>query len=121
MSTISFPLTIELNTPWDAIPSEKVVEGSPVARSQILYTSNDDCFFAGLYECTAGKWRVSYEEDEFCTLLDGEVRLHDARDNTITTYRAPQSFLIPSGFSGIWDAVTPVRKYFALYERAKPA
>lgn len=116
MSIISFPPNTELHTPWDDIPSEKVVEGRPLARSQILYTSKDNCFFAGLYECTAGKWRVSYEEDEFCTLLEDEVRLHDARDNSVTTYHAPQSFLIPSGFNGIWDAVTPVRKYFALYE-----
>jgi len=44
------------------------------------------------------------------------VKLTDA-DGNVETYRAGDSFLIPSGFSGSWETIEPVRKFFVIYEK----
>lgn len=85
-------------------------------RYQILHQSTDGAFTCGIYECTQGAWRISYDEDEFCTLIEGHVRLVADNGHTIDI-KAPHSFTIPAGFRGIWHAVTPVRKYFVIYEK----
>jgi len=36
----------------------------------------------------------------------------------VETYRAGDSFLIPSGFKGTWETIEPVRKFFVIYEKA---
>lgn len=99
-----------------AVDAAKVISGTPDHAFDVTYTSQSGDMSAGIYECTAGKWHVSYSEDEFCTLVEGTVRLTDA-DGTTTEFTAPASFLIPSGFKGTWEAVTPARKFFVIYEK----
>lgn len=107
------PLNNPARSPVDAA---KVVSGTPDQAFDVLYTSQSGEMSAGIYECSAGKWQVAYSEDEFCTLTEGTVRLTDAAGKT-EEFRAPDSFLIPAGFSGTWEAVTPVRKFFVIYEK----
>lgn len=116
MKTILFPAAPLENPEWHAVDQTRVVSGAPAYAYTMLYSSASGEFNAGIYECTAGSWNVSYTEDEFCTLLEGEVRL-SGDDGALQVYQAPQSFVIPAGFNGIWEAVTPVRKYFITYER----
>lgn len=101
---------------WSVVDADRVIEGAPQSAVKVLYTSSDEKFCAGLYACTAGKWRVSYTEDEFCTLIEGSVTL-GSEDGPTQTYAAPQSFLIPSGFKGFWQPHGNLRKYFVIYER----
>jgi len=117
MKVIPFPTMPLEDATWDAVEADRVVSGTPTRTHKVLYSSKSDEFHAGIYECSVGKWQVSYSEDEFCTLLEGHVRLtHDS--GTAQDFHAPQSFLVPSGFKGTWEAVTPVRKYFVIYEKA---
>lgn len=100
---------------WTPVNADRVVEGTPVSAARVLYTSADERFYAGVYACTAGKWRVSYTEEEFCTLLEGQVRLtHE--NGTAQDYVAPQSFVIPAGFKGFWEPRGNLRKFFVVYE-----
>lgn len=101
---------------WSVVDAERVIEGTPQSAAKVLYTSSDEKFCAGLYVCTAGKWRVTYTEDEFCTLIEGSVTL-TSEDGASHTYTTPQSFLIPSGFKGFWEPHGNLRKYFVIYER----
>jgi len=48
--------------------------------------------------------------------FSGAVNYTDA-DGNVETYRAGDSFLIPSGFSGSWETIEPVRKFFVIYEK----
>ncbi|MFN7113041.1 MAG: cupin domain-containing protein [Alphaproteobacteria bacterium] len=107
------PLADADRSPVDAA---KVLDGTPDQAFDVVYTSQSGELSAGIYECSAGKWRVSYSEDEFCTLTEGTVRITDA-DGQTTEFRAPDSFMIPAGFNGTWEAVTPVRKFFVIYEK----
>ena len=45
---------------------------------------------------TEGKWRIQYGEHEFCSLLEGHVRLQ-SDDGSVVEFRAGDSFMIPSG------------------------
>lgn len=116
MSIVHFSPAPLANAERSAVDSAKVVSGTPEHAFDVRYTSKSGEFCAGVYECSAGKWRVSYSEDEFCTLTEGTVRLTDDAGKT-EEFCAPASFLIPAGFSGTWEAVTPARKFFVIYEK----
>jgi hypothetical protein len=100
------------------VSPDRLVTGAPEQAFDVLHTSADGNFATGLYVCTIGAWRVHYNEDEFCTLIDGHVRL-TAEDGTVQEFKAPASFTIPSGYQGTWEAVTPVKKFFAIYEKQR--
>ena len=117
MQAIPFPTMPLENAERSAVPADKVISGTPEAAHKILYSSPSGEFHAGIYESSIGKWKVSYTEDEFCTLLEGEVILTNAKGEA-RDFQAPQSFLIPAGFEGTWESVTNVRKYFVIYEKA---
>lgn len=118
MKIIDFANTPLPESQFSAVAADKVIEGSPSAAFKVLYTSASEEFTAGLYECTPGKWRVSYSEDEFCTLLEGQLRM-TSDDGTVQHYQAPDSFLIPSGYSGLWEPLSHLRKIFVIYEKQK--
>lgn len=108
------------NAQWSPVASEKLVSGAPQTAYSVLHASSDGNFTAGIWECTAGKWRTNYlTDDEFCTLIEGHVVL-TPESGPALEFRAPASFIIPRGFKGTWEAVTKVRKYFVIYESPQP-
>jgi len=116
LKTVPFPAEPLKDAEWSAVDAAKTISGAPQQAYRILYTNG--ALTCGIYECTTGAWRVDYAgEDEFCTLIEGAVRLTDSAGN-MQEYKTPESFLIPSGFSGVWEAVTGVRKYFVICENA---
>lgn len=112
---IPFPSAPLSGAEWADIAPEKLISGNPRCTHSVLYTSETGDCASGIYECTAGKWRVSYAEDEFCALIEGTVRL-TSEDGHAQEFSAPDSFMIPSGYKGTWEAVTNVRKFFVVYE-----
>jgi uncharacterized cupin superfamily protein len=99
------------NTSWTPLDDARIIEGNPQATHLILYTSPSGELVSGIYECTKGKWKVAYVEDEFCTLIEGRICLTNMAGEA-QYYAAPESFLIPSGYEGTWEAITPVRQTF---------
>lgn len=116
VSVLPFPVTALDPASFEPVAADKVIDGNPAQAFQVNYTSASGDFCTGIYACTAGKWRVSYAEDEFCTLTAGTVRLTNATGDT-QEFTAPDSFLIPAGFNGTWEAVTDVQKNFVIYEK----
>ncbi len=114
MKIIEYPSQPITNPEWSAVSPEKVISGAPKSAYRILYTSRDEKLISGIYECTAGKWRVSYDEDEFCTLLEGKLRM-TSETGEIQEFTAPQSFLIPQGYKGFWEPLGQLRKFFVIY------
>jgi uncharacterized cupin superfamily protein len=83
------------------------------------YGDPTGAFSAGLWTSLAWRKEVRYDEDEFCLILEGTVRLTDA-DGRTETYGPGDAFVIPSGFTGVWESVTPVRKFYVVHV-PKPA
>lgn len=78
------------------------------------YADPTGAFSAGIWRSKPNRMEVRYTKDEFCLLLEGEVRLTDASGKT-ETYRAGDAFVVPAGFSGTWDMPVPVTKYYVLH------
>jgi len=93
----------------------------PVSATTVheWYQDKTGAFSAGFWASDASSIEVRYDEDEFCVILEGTVELADASGH-VETYRAGESFVIPSGFTGTWTSVTPVRKFYVVH-LPKPA
>ncbi len=92
--------------------------GEPTAPGKTKrewYGDADGPFRAGIWTAQPGRNEVHYSVDEMCVLLAGVVRLTDAAGR-VETYRAGDTFLIPKGFTGIWETVEPVRKFYAVHK-----
>jgi uncharacterized cupin superfamily protein len=97
----------------------KVLAGRPVLTTRNYYADGSQQFFCGVWSSTEGRWRVSYSEHEFCSLLEGHVRLV-SDDGSVSDFQAGDSFVIPAGFSGTWETLTACRKLYAIYVPAAP-
>ena len=118
MKLITYPVVKMEDTDWVPVDPAKIISGAPRCTYKILYTNPSKEFYTGVYECSTGKWHINYEEDEFCTLSEGQVRLTPNEGET-QEFTAPATFTIPAGFQGTWEALGYVRKYFAIYEKLK--
>ena len=79
------------------------------------YRDPSGAFEAGFWaDAEVRSAAVDYQEDEFCVILAGKVRITDA-DGRAELYGPGDAFVIPRGFRGTWENVEPVRKFYATY------
>lgn len=97
------------------VAAGRLVTGNPSHATTNTYSSPDMAFHCGVWEGEVGAWRVRYTEHELCHMLQGQVRIV-GDDGSETVVSAGDSFVIPAGFSGIWDVIEPARKLYAVYE-----
>jgi uncharacterized protein len=97
----------------DPIANEKVVAGQPMTATRPALENEARKFYTGVWASSVGKWQITCDEDELCVLLEGKVRL-TANDGEIRDYSKGDSFVIASGFDGIWETIEPVRKIYAI-------
>ncbi|SDC64014.1 cupin domain-containing protein [Ruegeria marina] len=90
---------------------EKVISGDPVFTTWNLEES--DGLYCGIWSATPGKWRVSYDEWEYCRILSGYSVLTDADGHT-RDLRAGDSFIIRPGFSGTWEVIETTTKDYVI-------
>jgi len=69
--------------------------------------------YAGIWEATPGKWRVEYDEWEFCHILAG-VSILTEDGGEARTLKAGDSFVIRPGFKGTWEVVETTRKEYVI-------
>lgn len=94
---------------------DKCVVGRPLQRTWHHFTSDDEKFFAGLWEAEPGCWRINYTENEFCQILSGRSILRDA-DGKERTVTAGDNFTIPAGFVGEWQVIETTKKIYVIYQ-----
>jgi uncharacterized protein len=95
----------------------RLAAGSPSPQQFVrnAYTDSSGRFFAGIWRSTVGAWRVNYTENELCVLTAGRIRITDDHGRQ-WTYESGDSFVMPAGFSGLWEVLEPAQKYYAIYE-----
>jgi uncharacterized protein len=115
ISTTIIPIAHTADGPSEPVAAERVLFGHPLQRTANAYSSTDQAFHCGVWESDIGAWRVHYTEHEFCHMLAGRVRIigDDGSERTVV---AGDSFVIPAGFSGIWQVEETARKLYAIYE-----
>ena len=94
---------------------EKCLRGQPRQKTWHHFTSDDEKFFAGIWEASPGCWKINYTENEFCQILAGRSVLRDSSGNE-HELKAGDNFTIPAGFSGEWDVLETTRKIYVIYQ-----
>lgn len=101
--------------PAEPVDPARVLAGAPLAGAANLFSNACGNFHCGVWASTAGCWAIRYTEDEFCYLIEGEALITDAAGRT-ERVRAGDAFVLPAGFSGSWETIGSVRKFYAIYE-----
>jgi uncharacterized cupin superfamily protein len=94
---------------------ERILRGDPLQSTWNHYTDPTGQFHAGIWQGEQGAWQVVYDthEEELCTLLEGRVRLTGPRGE-VREFAAGATFVVPGGFTGVWENLTRVRKIYAI-------
>jgi uncharacterized cupin superfamily protein len=98
-------------------PADRVLDGDPQHTARNFFSDRTGQMFAGIWESTPGRWRVSYTENEFCHITDGEVVI-ESTSGRRWTFGPGDSFVIPAGFAGVWHVRKPLRKLYVIFEPA---
>ena len=103
----------ELVEPEHGAPAEdRLVSGEPKFRTWNLNEEKGG-LYAGVWEATPGKWRIEYDEWEFCHILEG-VSVIEETGGERRTVKAGDSFVIRPGFKGTWEVVETTRKEYVI-------
>ncbi|MEQ1937404.1 cupin domain-containing protein [Mesorhizobium sp. CN5-321] len=86
-----------------------VIEGSPVARAGQIVQSSDGTATSAVWDCTAGTFNWHFGIDETVHILDGEVEVSTANDQT-RILRAGDVALFRAGTTAVWHVPAYVRK-----------
>lgn len=90
----------------------RVISGQPQFKTWNAEETADG-LYAGIWESTAGKWQVSYDEWEFFQLISGVSILTEA-DKPPVTLRSGDAYVIRPGFKGTWEVVETTRKTYVI-------
>lgn len=94
---------------------ERLLSGNPQQSLQNHFSNSQGNFHAGVWESEPGSWKVVYTEDEYCEILIGVSRIHD-QDGNVKEVKAGDRFVIPSGFTGIWEVLSTCKKVYVMFE-----
>lgn len=95
-----------------APPPERVISGDPKFRTWNVEEQAGG-LYAGLWESTPGKWRIEYDEWEFCHILSG-ISVIAEEGGEARTVRTGDSFVIRPGFKGTWEVLVTTRKEYVI-------
>lgn len=90
---------------------EKLVSGDPVFTTWNI--EERDGLYCGIWQSTPGKWRISYDEWEFCHILEGHSVIAEEGGEAVTV-RAGDSFVLRPGFRGTWEVLETTRKEYVI-------
>jgi hypothetical protein len=94
---------------------DRILSGDPVTTAKNYFSDGTGRFFAGVWESTSGRWRVTYSEHEFCHITRGRVRIEGSHGKQ-WEFGPGASFVVPAGFVGTWEVLEPMRKLYVVYE-----
>ncbi len=113
MSSKFVAITPQAAQPEDGAPApDRIISGEPRFRTWNV-DEQPNGLYAGIWESTPGKWRISYDEWEFCHVLDG-VSIVTEEGGAARTVRAGDSFVLQPGFKGTWEVVETTRKAYVI-------
>ncbi len=92
---------------------ERVVAGHPTGETQNIFESPNGKVFSGIWRATAGAWRVSYDETEYCFITKGRARLTEDNGATVEVVLG-DGFVIEGGFQGIWEVMDDMEKHYMI-------
>ena len=99
--------------PEEGAPApERVISGDPKFHTWNI-EEREGGLYAGIWAATPGKWRIEYDEWEFCHILSG-VSVIAEDGGEARTVSAGDSFVIKPGFKGTWEVLETTRKEYVI-------
>ena len=96
----------------DRPDKESVISGNPRFKSWSLDEA-DGGVSSGIWEATPGKWRFANANWEYCRILSG-VSVITEDGGEAHTVKAGDSFILQTGFKGIWEVIETTRKDYVV-------
>lgn len=90
---------------------DRLISGDPVFTT--WNAEERDGLYCGIWQSTPGKWRIVYDEWEFCHILSGVSVITEDGGEAITV-RQGDSFILRPGFKGTWDVIETTRKEYVI-------
>ncbi len=97
---------------FSAPARERIISGEPKFTTWNI-EEQPGGVYAGVWESTPGKWRIQYDEWEYCRILSGVSVVTDA-DGALYRIAAGDSFIIRPGFRGTWEVIETTRKEYVI-------
>ena len=93
-------------------PAEgRLISGDPVFTTWSI--EERDGLFAGLWQSTPGKWRIVYDEWEYCLILKGHSVI-TSDDGAEWHVQAGDRFILRPGFRGTWEVIETTLKDYVI-------
>ncbi|MCX7890311.1 MAG: cupin domain-containing protein [Rhodobacteraceae bacterium] len=92
-------------------PPDRVIAGDP--RFTTWNLEDRDGLFCGIWEATPGKWRIAYDEWEYCRILAGRSVV-TAQDGAAIALGPGDSLVLRPGFRGTWEVIETTRKDYVI-------
>lgn len=91
---------------------DRVISGDPKFRTWNI-EEQPGGLYAGVWEATPGKWRIAYDEWEYCRILSG-VSVVAEDGGAARRVTAGDSFILRPGFRGTWEVIETTRKEYVI-------
>jgi uncharacterized protein len=112
---MSNALRFDLSTvePEEGAPApERLLDGDPRFLTWNLEEAGNG-LYAGVWQSTPGTWRVSYDEWEYFSILEGYSILTEDGGAPVHL-RAGDRMIVQPGFKGVWQVVETTRKDYVV-------
>jgi uncharacterized cupin superfamily protein len=92
------------------IPAEDVISGEPESTMAILWRSDDDKLYNGVWHCTPGVFMLTHPGETIC-LVEGRATITPEGGEPVTVVPGEVVFL-PEGMRARWEVHETVKKAF---------
>jgi uncharacterized cupin superfamily protein len=92
------------------IPAEDIISGSPESSMAILWRSDDNTLYNGVWHCTPGVFTLTHPGETIC-LVEGRATITPEGGEPVTVLPGEVVF-IPEGTVARWEVHETVRKAF---------
>lgn len=111
MDRLFAPVTPSVEPETDRPAADRLISGDPVFTTWNL--EERDGLYCGIWQSTPGKWRIIYDEWEYCHILSG-VSILTEDGGAPVTVKAGDSFMLRPGFKGTWEVIETTRKDYVI-------
>ncbi len=111
--TLALTLDISAIEPEEGAPApDRLLAGNPVFTTWNVEEAPGG-LYAGIWQSTPGKWRISYDEWEYFSILEGYSIVTE--DSGVPFHlRAGDRMILRPGFKGTWEVLETTRKDYVI-------
>ena len=111
MSETFLRIATTVEAEFDQPAPDRLISGSP--QFTTWNVEERDGLYCGTWRSTPGKWKIRYDEWEYCRILEGHSIITED-DGEAFELRAGDSFIIRPGFSGAWEVIETTTKEYVI-------